>query len=299
MHFRAVSFSRGGVNRRLSDELRFLKSSLQIRWHFVSHRRVLSAHVTAAGYSYLPSLFAWQKPHRALGGNWDRRHLASPTSAIQLSHIISSVWGPLTQKLRGLRGPSHPPKAPSIRQNQLTPSSLASLSGGRSRMKGVAWACPSQWNATTKVFNTSPPSPDLHLEVKTAPTDCANVMTLHIWFPRGWRGFSWNSISLKVICFKRVCKKPCPCSTLEMNGAALIPNDKTSGGWFLRSDGIAVAPAFSLSKHFVLTRITGRNLTCVVLLSHTVNNGLKVEPASSHGVVWLGMSPRSRSRCLR
>lgn len=41
----------------------------------------------------------------------------------------------------------------------------------------------------------------------------------------------------------------------EMNCAALIPNDKTSGRLFLCCDGIAVAPAFSLSKYLVLTPI--------------------------------------------
>lgn len=40
---------------------------------------------------------------------------------------------------------------------------------------------------------------------------------------------------------------------VEMNCTALIPNDKTSARLFLCCDGIAVAPAFSLSKYLVLT----------------------------------------------
>lgn len=49
---------------------------------------------------------------------------------------------------------------------------------------------------------------------------------------------------------------------VEMNCAVFIPNDKASGRLLLRRDGIAVAPAFSLSKYLVLTHIMAGSLTC-------------------------------------
>lgn len=65
---------------------------------------------------------------------------------------------------------------------------------------------------------------------------------------------------------------------VEMNSAAMIPNDKTSGRLFLRCDGIAGARAFSLCKYLVLTPVMARSLTCFCCwCTHKISGCCKVK----------------------